>query len=237
MIRGYTADWTWAENVAASSTTTTMASYRASDDHLALRFNLICGSSSGGNGINCDELASGSANPQGGAGCIIDMGTSSSADYHRILPGRVNSDTYLYICNGPQHSSSNDMNHRVWFRTSPPPAPPSASCKDLLDSGFSIGSGQYQITPIGGETPVTVECDMSRAGGGWTLGIKHWMSSGLQNVGAAASGDVSNALKKKGSPYKLSDEHIKAIIGSDKKFDILVDQAGYNTAYSAGNYE
>lgn len=27
-----------------------------------------------------------------------------------------NSDTYLYMCNGAQHSSSYDMNHRWWIR-------------------------------------------------------------------------------------------------------------------------
>jgi len=28
-----------------------------------------------------------------------------------------NSDTYIYICNGAQHSSSASMNHRWWFRS------------------------------------------------------------------------------------------------------------------------
>jgi hypothetical protein len=28
----------------------------------------------------------------------------------------ANTDSYLYICNGAQHSSSHAMNHRFWFR-------------------------------------------------------------------------------------------------------------------------
>ena len=28
-----------------------------------------------------------------------------------------NSDSYMYLCNGPQHSSSVAMNHVYWFRS------------------------------------------------------------------------------------------------------------------------
>jgi len=130
------------------------------------------------------------------------------------------------------------MNHRYWFRESSPPPPSSfASCKELMDAGYNRGDGLYQITPVAGQSPVTVECDMTRQGGGWTLGVKHWYQSGLESQGASAYGDVKDALTKKGTPYKLSDEHIQGIIGEDNYFDILFDQKGYNNAYSSGNKE
>ena len=130
---------------------------------------------------------------------------------------------------------------------SPPPATPPGlpprspttdrSCKELMDAGYNRGDGLYQITPVAGQSPVTVECDMTRQGGGWTLGVKHWYQSGLESQGASAYGDVKDALTKKGTPYKLSDEHIQGIIGEDNYFDILFDQKGYNNAYSSGNKE
>tara|TARA_B110000046_G_scaffold31271_1_gene33136 strand:- start:420 stop:764 length:345 start_codon:yes stop_codon:yes gene_type:complete len=106
-----------------------------------------------------------------------------------------------------------------------------------MDAGYNRGDGLYQITPVAGQSPVTVECDMTRQGGGWTLGVKHWYQSGLESQGASAYGDVKDALTKKGTPYKLSDEHIQGIIGEDNYFDILFDQKGYNNAYSSGNKE
>ena len=44
------------------------------------------------------------------------MGTESHDGNHHFYMSNFNSDTYLYICNGPQHSSGHDMNHRWWFR-------------------------------------------------------------------------------------------------------------------------
>ncbi|QDK36863.1 fibrinogen-like YCDxxxxGGGW domain-containing protein [Bdellovibrio sp. NC01] len=42
------------------------------------------------------------------------------------------------------------------------------SCKDILDSGASIGSGIYTIDPGKIGTPIPVVCDMTTDGGGWT---------------------------------------------------------------------
>ena len=77
---------------------------------------------------------------------------------------------------------------------------------------------------------------MTRQGGGWTLGLKHWYQSGLTGT-ASAVGSVTTAMDRKGSPYKLSDDDIRGVIGADEHFDILFDQEGYNSYYSNGNYE
>ncbi|MFZ4579482.1 MAG: fibrinogen-like YCDxxxxGGGW domain-containing protein [Myxococcota bacterium] len=114
VIRNYTAPWTWAGRVAASSTATNMESFRVSDNASAWKGNLACGNW-GGWGINCFDVASGN-NPAGGAGCGINMGKITNGGWHNIYMAETNTDTYLYMCNGAQHSSSYNMTHRFWFR-------------------------------------------------------------------------------------------------------------------------
>ena len=103
-----------AGNVAASSTTTSMFSYRVADNAQAWTGNYQCGNV-GGYGINCYNVTAGNV-PGGGSGCSINMGAQTSSGWHHIYMGDTNTDTYLYMCNGAQHSSSYNMNHRVWFR-------------------------------------------------------------------------------------------------------------------------
>jgi len=114
IMTNYTGYWRFDTVVSPSTTTTEFKSYRASDDALACTFNLICGT--GGWGINCVTLDSGSVDPAGGAGCGINMGSSTSSGWHHFYMHDTNTDTYLYACNGAQHSSSYDMNHRWWVR-------------------------------------------------------------------------------------------------------------------------
>lgn len=112
IARNYTGYFRFDAVVAASTTTTVFQSYRSSDNALAWTGNLGCGG--GGAGVNCYEVLSN--NPQAGAGCVINMGTASNVGWHHFYMSDGNQDTYLYICNGPQHSSSFDMNHRWWIR-------------------------------------------------------------------------------------------------------------------------
>ena len=113
ILRGYTGYWRFDTIVVASTTTTTFQSYRLLDNALAWTGNLECGVA-GGAGINCVNVLAN--NPQGGAGCNINMGIASNSGWHHFYMSETNQDTYLYICNGPQHSSSHDMNHRWWLR-------------------------------------------------------------------------------------------------------------------------
>ena len=94
-----------------STTETLFQSYRISDNALASTFNLTCGRG-GGAGINCVDVLFN--NPQGGAGCNINMGSSVNSGWHHFYMSEYNSDTYLYVCNGAQHSSSYNLNHRFW---------------------------------------------------------------------------------------------------------------------------
>lgn len=114
ILRNYTGEWRWDQAMAASATTTTLESYRAVDDALAWQGEILFGV--GGAGINGHVLLDGPG-PAGGAGCDINMGTSSNAGWHHFYMANTNSDSYMYLCNGAQHSSSNPMNHVYWFRS------------------------------------------------------------------------------------------------------------------------
>lgn len=119
VVKDYTARFSFDEITPPSSTVTTMRSYRAADNALSWEGNLICGVAGGyhpnAKGIACYNIERG-PNPAGGAGCNINMGRAVNGGWHELAMSNHNSDTYLYICNGAQHSSSFDMNHRWFFR-------------------------------------------------------------------------------------------------------------------------
>ncbi|HYI02567.1 fibrinogen-like YCDxxxxGGGW domain-containing protein [Hyalangium sp.] len=117
LVRNYTGAYTYTTAVPESSTATVFESYRAVDNTIAWRGRLQCGDP--GYGINCSSLLStpnplGDPNPQGGLGCLIAMGTQTNAAWHTLYQGATNSDTYIYICNGAQHTSTYSNVHR-WF--------------------------------------------------------------------------------------------------------------------------
>ena len=118
ILRDYTGYWKFDGPVAASTTTTTFQSYRKSDNALAWTGNLACGynAGTGAAGINCVTVLSN--NPQGGAGCVINMGTASNPGWHHFFMSQYNQDTYMYICNGAQHSSNDRFSARFWVRES-----------------------------------------------------------------------------------------------------------------------
>ncbi len=56
--------------------------------------------------------------------------------------------------------------------------PDGLDCRDILDSGKSVGNGTYTIDPDGsgtGSAPFDVLCEMTLAGGGWTQAIQAYL--------------------------------------------------------------
>lgn len=111
VLRNYTGSWTWEQLMPPSTNPTLLESYRISDGALAWRGELLIGSGvhSNGAGINASTVVR-------GPGTLIQLGTSSNSAWHHFYMGEHNSDTYLYLANGAQHSSGQAMNHRFWFR-------------------------------------------------------------------------------------------------------------------------
>ena len=119
IVRNYTGVYSYAAAVPESTTTTVFESYQAFDNALAWRGRLQCGVA--GYGINCYNVLTtpnpwGAPNPAGGSGCILNMGTASDPSWHNLYMGNTNTDTYIYLCNGPQHTSSFSNIHRFWVR-------------------------------------------------------------------------------------------------------------------------
>jgi len=135
ILRNYTGTWDWGSSMSASTTATVLQSYRASDNALAWTGELLFGL--GGAGINGSAILSGSS-PAGGSGCDINMGTASNANWHHFYMANTNSDSYMYLCNGAQHSSSYNMNHQYWFRST---EAQTASVVPVPAAAWLFGSG------------------------------------------------------------------------------------------------
>lgn len=176
VLRNYTGYWTYEEGMPASTTTTSFQSYRASDQALAWTGDIGCGYNAGAGtaGINCHGSLGVTNNPQGGAGCVINMGTASNAGWYHFFMNQWNDDTYIYICNGAQHSSGFSMNHRFWIRER---NPVKAVIKNSADTpttdlitatggtisyvdGYKIhtftGSGTFQVTAGKGDVETLI---------------------------------------------------------------------------------
>ncbi len=67
-----------------------------------------------------------------------------------------------------QNNDDRDTIHRVWVRN----RPVQTSCRDLLAADPAAPTGVYVLDPdgpAGGQDPYLTFCDMTTAGGGWTL--------------------------------------------------------------------
>merc|ERR1711957_1159390 len=71
----------------------------------------------GKTGINCYNTYNGSPgrSPHGGQGCKFRRDRQRWNHPMEYYMANTNADTYMYNCNGPQHSSGFNMNHRWWI--------------------------------------------------------------------------------------------------------------------------
>ena len=134
--KDYTARWRFYrfQGIDESTTTTTMTAY-AWDNHYNGRNTAMgdgsvnwvgrakCGNNLNsrptGAGISCRGAYSGtpSSSLRGGRGCHRNLGYDRwHGDLHAYMC-ETNHDTYLYMCNGPQHSSNCRFATRTWIRT------------------------------------------------------------------------------------------------------------------------
>jgi len=137
IVLGYTERWHWSRwtPVGTSKTKIDVRSYywNSNFDGTNTRgegtLNWKGTSNSGGSSTAGIRLYGGtkgasgfSGNPNGGRGCKKDVGRSPNGNHHwsgtfNFQMSHSNYDSYIYMCNGAQHSSSTGMNHRWWFRS------------------------------------------------------------------------------------------------------------------------
>lgn len=104
--------------------------------------------------------------------------TQGTENYGICGDGYPNGTGYVgsaHGCNGGSASTpitpTGSKVFKLMVRLTIPLTPDGASCRDILDSGNSVGDGAYVIDPDGpqGRDPVEVWCDMTTDGGGWTV--------------------------------------------------------------------
>jgi len=89
------------------------------DGEVAWTGRMRCGGR-GRTGINCygtPYSGSPQTNPNGGSGCKFRRDRRRWSGVVEYYMGNTNTNTYMYLCNGPQHSSGFTMNHRWWIRS------------------------------------------------------------------------------------------------------------------------
>jgi hypothetical protein len=100
---------------------------------------------------------------------------------------------------------------------------PAESCKEILDNGFSTGSGSYYINPTG-VPAFQVTCDMSTSGGGWTV-IPETTSYGYQIY--------TEGVGEQPYSYSLTTAQITAIhdVSTEGRQDFQCQTVGVGTEY------
>ncbi len=85
-----------------------------------------------------------------------------------------------------------------------------ASCRQILESGSSVGSGVYQVDfdGLGPLAPTKVYCDMTTDGGGWTLLMNQVPSERLQYAFCTINPQNLGSLTK---TYRLGNDIVKNI--------------------------
>ncbi|MCK5396696.1 MAG: hypothetical protein KAJ33_00425, partial [Thermoplasmata archaeon] len=135
IMDGYNHQWDYSEGMGNSATNIRLRSFRRSDDAVTHDSGWIASSTLGcaknaGNtaaaGINCwagsGIYSSGWGGGSGSPRCTYDLRVNPDHGWSgslRMAMSNTNSDNYLYVCNGPQHTSGSRYKMRVFVRESP----------------------------------------------------------------------------------------------------------------------
>ena len=107
-----------------------------------------------------------------------------------------------------------------------------ASCKDILDNGQSTGDGVYSITVNNKE--FDVYCDMTSAGGGWTMVVAQFEQDPVTNWNEGIQADYDPSLAtNKGFALNSQEipNHTQTAFGKDLDAD-NIDYTDFN--YTTG---
>jgi hypothetical protein len=117
----------------------------------------------------------------------------------------------------------------------PPTGSATSSCKSILDNGNSVGNGIYTIQPASSAESFEVYCDMTSAGGGWTLVVAQLEMDPVENWGEGLQADYDPTLSaRKGFALNSGEvpEHSQAAFGKELN-PVFIDY--FDFTYSTGN--
>ncbi|GMV41543.1 MAG: hypothetical protein AMXMBFR64_32590 [Myxococcales bacterium] len=142
------------------------------------------------------------------------FGVRDAHDQNYLNPGQLSVGARIYG-RGPLAPSSGDKLGSE--------ANPALSCKAVLDAGDSVGDGAYWLKTPDGAVTYRAYCDMTTAGGGWTLLLKghsttfawdsaHWTTATTVNAGDV-SASVGSAKYASFNTIPISNLLLKSELG------------------------